>query len=142
AIVQAVFPIAPAGGHAVGCALHDGFDLMNFSALNLEELGELPGPELRGAGGDLAAVGSFEIARVATGVIEKDEAENQAPLGIDGDEAAVTNPRNEVQQAGFELLHATPLAGVAGGGFRIGTSGAGGRGLICAVAAVLDAVAI
>src|SRR3954449_10377419 len=77
---HAVFPAAPARRHPIGRTLQYGFDLMKQAFLNLEQLGNFPGPWLLRSGGDRAAIRRLERAGLAGGMIEEGEPEHEASL--------------------------------------------------------------
>src|SRR5689334_1196687 len=109
---HAVFRAAPPRLHAVRRLRQDGFDTVNLSFFNLEQLAQLPGPRRRWTGGHRTPGRRREMARVAAHVVEKGEAEDEPTLLIDGDVPPIANTRHEVQQPGLELLAAAPLSGV------------------------------
>ena len=73
-------------------------------------------------------------------MIEENETENQTALLVDSHEAAVADPRHEVDQPRRELLHAAPLRGVGGRGLRIRPRLPRRRRRVGRLAAVLEPV--
>src|SRR6185369_2190198 len=106
---HAVLPAAPAREHSVRHAIEHRLDAVDLAALDLEHLCEVPGPGLRRAGGHVASVRRYEVARVAGRVVEEAESEHEAALLVHCDESPVADPRDEVQEARLELLEAAPL---------------------------------
>src|SRR5690606_34793334 len=86
---------APAGVDAVRRAVEHGLDPADLAVLDLEDLGELPGP-------------------VQPVVVEEAEREDVAALAVDGDEAAIANPRDDAPKRLLELLLAAHDARLAG----------------------------
>src|SRR5215472_2698407 len=80
-------PGAPAGVHPVGRTVEHGLDLVNLAALHLEQLGDFPGPGLRGAGSHDAPIRYAECARGAAHMIEEPEREHDSALLVHGDVA-------------------------------------------------------
>src|SRR6185312_5471205 len=139
---HAFCPGAPAREHAVGAALQQRFDPVDLATLYLEQLGDLPGPGLNGAGGDGAPVGSLEGPRRAALVIEESEGKHDAALLVHRHIAAIADTAHEVQQPGLELLHAGPLTGVPQRGLRIRASLPGRGRLAGRLRAVLEPDAV
>src|SRR3954469_16169296 len=92
---HAVFPAAPARGHAVGRPFEHGLDLMQQPLLDLEQLGDFPGPRLLWPGSDGATIRRLEGARLAGRMIERRERQHDAALLIDDDIAAIANAIDE-----------------------------------------------
>ncbi len=86
--------------------------MTNFSFFDFEQLRQLPRPRIDRASGHAAAVRRFECAVLPQRVIEKGEAEDETAFGVHGDESAIVNPPDEMNQTGFELLLAAPVRGV------------------------------
>jgi hypothetical protein len=86
--------------------MEERFDPANHAVLDLEQLGDLPGP-------------------VDLFVIEEAEGEHDAPLAVDGDEPAIPNPRHDALQrvlesllfSGRDCMPWRPGGGQAGGNF-------------------------
>jgi hypothetical protein len=99
-----IFPAAPSRALPVGRLIQHGLDLVQLAVSNLENLCYLPGERRRGPSADGAAVGSLKVASVSRRVVEKNEAEDHSSFLVDHEIAAITNPRDEVEQAGLKLV--------------------------------------
>src|SRR4030095_3315118 len=101
----------------------DGFNSADLSLLNPEKFGNFPGPWRRWTRRNHAIIGRTRVRSGLSGhMVEKGEALDHAVFRIHRYITTIANPCDEMNQAGLELLHATPLRGITRCRFRIRAS--------------------